>query len=141
MQAEVHREVERMRAAGRAVRLLGYLCKDEAEAEIAAADYLLIPSRIESIPVVFSDAMKLECPVVSMPVGDLPRLIGENDVGVLASDVSATAYARALSSALRMPASACMRQLQACARQFDLPSIARKLAGNQDENARHGQIT
>lgn len=139
LEHEVRGEVERMRNSGRPVRLRGYLDKAEAETEIAAADYLLIPSRIESIPVVFSDAMKLECPVVAMPVGDLTALVSENGVGLLATNVTAAAYARALVMALRVSAAARIPHLQECARQFDLPSIARKLAATQDGRAKQGQ--
>ncbi|MPT43185.1 MAG: glycosyltransferase [Klebsiella sp.] len=70
------------------------MSKPEAEAAIVHADCLLIPSRIESIPVVFSDAMKLGRPVVSMPVGDLPQLVGSG-VGILARQVSSQAFASA----------------------------------------------
>lgn len=59
-------------------------------------DFLLIPSRIESIPVVFSDAMQFGVPVVSMPVGDLPELIDKNGCGILAEECSADSFAKAI---------------------------------------------
>ena len=45
---------------------------------------------------VFSDAMKCGCPVICMPVGDLPRLIEEYQVGVLAVNISARDFADAI---------------------------------------------
>lgn len=138
MQSGVSGRVERIRQCGRPVLLRGYLDKAEAEMAIVSADYLLIPSRIESIPVVFSDAMKLECPVVSMPVGDLPALVSEYHVGLLATGVSAPAYAQALSTALRSSASAYVHNLRKCATQFDLRSIAEKLMAAAHGNAAGG---
>ena len=62
---------------GRPVTVRGYLDKAAAADLISWADYLLLPSRIESIPVVFSDALQLGTPIVASPVGDLPRLNSE----------------------------------------------------------------
>ena len=57
-----------------------------------AADFLVIPSRIESIPVVFSDAIQSGTPVISTPVGDLPQLIKNNHCGVVADEISPHAF-------------------------------------------------
>ncbi|ALN79349.1 glycosyl transferases group 1 family protein [Lysobacter antibioticus] len=54
---------------------------------------------MESIPVVFSDAMKFSIPVISMPVGDLPALIGCG-TGWLAKSVDASAFASAIGASL-----------------------------------------
>ncbi len=86
---------------GRPVTSLGYLNKDEAVELLLWADYILIPSRIESIPVVFSDAMKCRCPVVCMPVGDLPRLIQKYQVGILATKVTAQSFSDAIGEILK----------------------------------------
>lgn len=120
-----------LRAAGRPVELRGYLDKAAAADAIIRADYLLIPSRIESIPVVFSDAMKLDCPVVSMPTGDLSALVAnEPRCGVVASEISAPAFALALSSALSQAPAEFSTGMIARAEQFDLGSGAwRVLAG------------
>jgi len=105
-------------AAGRPLRLSGYLDRGQATVALEEADYLLLPSRIESIPVVFSDAMKLQLPVVSMPVGDLPALITHSHVGVLACRVDAEAFAKALQSALNQPPIHFSAGMAECARQF-----------------------
>lgn len=120
--------VEALRAAGRPVELRGYLDKAAAEDAILRADYLLIPSRIESIPVVFSDAMKLDCPVVSMPTGDLSALVAnEPRCGVLASEISAPAFAAALSSALSQAPALFSSGTRTRAAQFDLRSAAQRV--------------
>lgn len=120
----VRERVAALQAQGRPVEAGRFLAKPEAEAAIARADWVLIPSRIESIPVVFSDAMKLERPVVAMPVGDLPVLLGRHEVGVAAKLVSGPAFAEALATALGVGASAHARGLRACAANFDLAAIA-----------------
>jgi glycosyltransferase involved in cell wall biosynthesis len=126
----VRESVEALRRAGRPVLLGAFLPKDQAEAAIARADWLLIPSRIESVPVVFSDAMKLGRPVVAMPVGDLPRLVDELRCGVVAQAVSAEDYARALASALAAPTARFLPG--AAAARFDLRAIARTLLHEGD---------
>jgi glycosyltransferase involved in cell wall biosynthesis len=99
-------------SSGRPVFNYGYLDKTKAAELLAWADYLIIPSRVESIPVVFSDAMQAQCPVIATPVGDLPRLVKDYKVGILASDVSA----KALADSLR-------KTLQASPRSFQLGLI------------------
>lgn len=64
-----------------AVSIYGYADPTTATAYMKACDALVIPSRIESIPVIFSDAMACHCPVVATRVGDLERLVGEGGVG------------------------------------------------------------
>ena len=97
----VQQQVEIMKKNGRAVSLHGYLNREEAAALLMWADYLLLPSRVESIPVVFSDAMQSDCPLISTPIGDLPRLMREHDIGVLAASVTAVAYTHAIQKALQ----------------------------------------
>ncbi|HZX79757.1 MAG TPA: glycosyltransferase [Lysobacter sp.] len=111
-------------AAGRPVRCDGYLDKMAACEAIAAADYLVIPSRIESIPVVFSDAMKLACPVVCAPAGDLPRLVQEGGVGLCAERVGdPDAFARLLRSALATSPSLFGARIPAMAARFSVERL------------------
>ena len=126
LESSVREAVAGLQRAGRPVLVGAFLSKEQAEAAIARADWLLIPSRIESIPVVFSDAMKLGRPVVSMPVGDLPRLVEELRCGVVAQAVSAEDYARALATAVAAPTELFLLGAEAAAR-FDLRAIARTL--------------
>lgn len=100
LQSTVQAAVAALRARNRPVKIGGFLAKPEAEAAIARSDWVLIPSRIESIPVVFSDAIKLGRPVVATPVGDLPRLLTEHSCGVLSAGVDAKSFAAALRLAL-----------------------------------------
>lgn len=125
----VKQGVAALRAARRPVELRGFLDKAAAEDAILAADYILIPSRIESIPVVFSDAIKLGCPVLASPVGDLPRLVGAAPAcGLLAESVDAGACSALVSRALGEPAERFAEGMANLARQFDLAALARGIA-------------
>lgn len=95
----VHMRCSALQAAGRPLRLSGFLDRSQASAALAEADRLLLPSRIESIPVVLSDAMAYRLPIVSMPVGDLPALLSTG-AGWLSELVSAEAFARAVRASL-----------------------------------------
>ncbi|MGY6555328.1 MAG: glycosyltransferase [Wenzhouxiangella sp.] len=118
-----------LRTLGRPIEVRGYLDKASAEEAISRADYLMIPSRIESIPVVFSDAVKLGCPVLASPVGDLPRLISQSPkCGLVAKRVDPLAWSWLIKSALKAPASEFSRGLTTIARRFDLSAIALKLS-------------
>lgn len=96
LEAAVKAAVVALVAAGRPVRLQGYLDREAATRYIQSADVLLLPSRIESIPVIFSDAMQCGTPLLATPVGDLPQLLARHHCGSLAKAASAGAYAEAL---------------------------------------------
>lgn len=119
--------VAALERAGRPVSVGGYLGKEEAAELLAWADYLLLPSRLESIPVVFSDAMQAGCPVIAMPAGDLPRLMGDNEVGILADEVTAEAFARAMRAALAIPPERFSPGLKEACKMFDVNRTASRL--------------
>lgn len=89
-----------LRALGRPVQDGGFLDRIQAAEALASADRLLLPSRIESIPLIFSDAMHFSVPVIAMPVGDLPGLV-TGGVGHLAARVDAHSYSSAISASLQ----------------------------------------
>ena len=115
-----------LREAGRPVLLGGYLDRMHAAKLLLWADYLLIPSRIESIPVVFSEAMQSGCPVITTPVGDLPALIEEYGVGIMASGLTPDAFSRAIRSALKQPAEDFKGRITLTSKKFDVDEIAFK---------------
>jgi len=61
-----------------------------------ACEALIIPSRIESIPVLYSDALQCGCPVVVTEVGDLGRLVREQGTGLVCPPEDPTALADAI---------------------------------------------
>lgn len=119
----VKEQVRHLQDDSRPVTFGGYLGKEQAAELIGWADYLLLPSRIESIPVIFSDSMKLNTPVIATPAGDLPALIARYQCGITATDITSGNFAIAIQEALNnAPRSfeAAMLQVQA---EFDLPAI------------------
>lgn len=120
-----------LQAAQRPVSLGGYLDTAAAEKQMLCADFMLIPSRIESIPVVFSDAMKVGCPVLACPVGDLPQLVSEGPCGRVARNVSARAYADLLADVLASASAAGYRDgVEAMAGRFSVERIAAGIASS-----------
>jgi glycosyltransferase involved in cell wall biosynthesis len=112
--------------AGRPVSVLGYLDKQHATELLAWADYLIIPSRIESIPVIFSDALQSDCPVISTPVGDLQRLLERYRAGVLAQSATAPAIAVAIRTALASAPLSFASGLHQAQSQFSLPAACER---------------
>jgi glycosyltransferase involved in cell wall biosynthesis len=115
---------EALSSAGRPVTTGGYLDKREAAELIAWADFVLLPSRIESIPVIFSDAMQQGTPVIATPIGDMPRLHERYEFGLLAGAASDTAYAEAIRRAIRQDATDYCGGVERARLDFDLATIA-----------------
>ena len=112
-----------LKETGRPVFLGGYLDRTQAAKLLLWADYLLIPSRIESIPITFSDAMQCMCPVIAAPVGDLPQLIKKYGVGIIASALSSVAFSQAIQHALKSPPKEYEELTRIPSSEFDLNAI------------------
>lgn len=92
-------EIQRRAGQGRlreCVTVHGYADPVTAAAYLKACDALVISSRIESIPLVYSDALQCGCPVVSTDVGDLGQLIRRQGTGVVCSSNSPDELAEAM---------------------------------------------
>lgn len=116
----VRASVAALQARGRPVRLSGFLGREDAILALQEADYLVIPSRIESIPLVFSDALQAGCAVVTTPVGDLPRFFTDAPPGILADSVDALAIAKAIQRALQKKPGLFAEAIALAADQFSL---------------------
>lgn len=123
----VTKGVRRLQAQGRPVTLGGYLGRKEAAELLSWADYLILPSRIESIPVIFSDALQAETPLIATPVGDLPRLLVEARAGILAKETTAGHLVEAIRHALARSPRDFQRGIAALRAQFDIQSTAIRL--------------
>lgn len=138
LEGQVHGSVAELRSAGRPVEVGGYRDLEEARALFDWADYVLIPSRIESIPVVFSDAMQACRPLVCTPVGDLPQLMAKYRVGIAAASTTPAAIAAAIRAALHSDASAHLDGLTRAANDFDIRLTAGGLVRLIFENSEGG---
>lgn len=130
MQAQVYLHCARLIELGRPVEVGGFLDQSAATELLNWTDFELIPSRIESIPVIFSDAMQARRPVIAMPTGDLPALLKEHGCGELATDITATAFASALRKALQSNASEYANGIQSASACFDILQSARRFTRN-----------
>ncbi|HDY75932.1 MAG TPA: glycosyltransferase, partial [Candidatus Marinimicrobia bacterium] len=78
------------------IHLGEYLSTTEVVSYLQACDCLVIPSRIESIPVILSDAIQVDSPVIVTPVGDMAEIVKKFNIGLVASNASALAIKRAM---------------------------------------------
>jgi glycosyltransferase involved in cell wall biosynthesis len=128
LERQVKQECEALAAGGRPVQLQGFLDLDRAAELFDWADFILLPSRIESIPVIFSDAMQARRPLIATPVGDLPRLIAEYGVGMLARAADPEALAIAIRSALNQDPCSLHRGLSRAAADSDVRQTGARIA-------------
>ena len=97
--------------------------------------FLVIPSRIESIPLILSDALQADTPVVASPVGDLPRVLESTECGVLSGAVSPDSLAVALQEALRSEPESFAGGVEEAKKLFDLSTAVDEWL-DRAENAR-----
>ena len=91
-------------------RIAGYLC---------ACDCLVISSRQESLPVIFSDAMQCGSPVIGTDMGDLRHYIEGQKVGLVVPPEDPGALSEAMLKMLQTRKQAWAPACQALAKQFD----------------------
>jgi glycosyltransferase involved in cell wall biosynthesis len=86
---------ERIRRHGLTGQVLCTGFRQDVEALYEAADVLVLPSRRDACPLVLLEAMAARRPVVSTPVGDVPRIIGDR-AGVVVPSADADGLAGAV---------------------------------------------
>lgn len=106
------------------VSLGGYLGQQEAAELFDWTDYILIPSRKESIPVLFSDAVQLSKPIIATPAGDIPSLISKYGVGIVSEDFSPASFAKAISSACQSSPAKYLDGFHTAESDFNIKNIA-----------------
>lgn len=107
----------------RSVHFYGYETVDRVVAMMKACDYLIIPSRIESIPVVLSDAIKCGLPVIVTDVGDMGLIVSKYGIGFVVERPSPDAVAEGIEAAMCTPKSVFANNLQAASSLFDISVI------------------
>jgi glycosyltransferase involved in cell wall biosynthesis len=101
LEAEV-RESVREKKLGDIVEILGPTQADEVALVLRRARGLLVPSRVESLPVVLCDALQMDVPVLVTDVGDMGSLVSDHDAGSVCKP-DAGDLARALVEFARAP--------------------------------------
>ena len=111
------------------IHLGGYAPLETVMAYMSACDRLVIPSRIESIPLIFVDALQMRIPVISTDVGDLGDLVRHMGVGQVVPSENPPALATAMQAALTQPRSEYDHVWAAAQQRFDLKrSVSRCVA-------------
>ncbi len=96
------------------------------------ADFIVIPSRIESIPVILSDALQKKCPIVATNVGDVGTLMTKYQVGYLAQKADPDHLAEVLSHAI-IEKESFIDGMEALYQTFDPQLNAKRFMENLDE--------
>jgi glycosyltransferase involved in cell wall biosynthesis len=78
------------------VRIGGYIGRNDLAAYLRAVRCLIISSRIESIPLILSDAAQAGCPVIATDVGDMGHLVRDYGVGLCVPPESPQALAEGI---------------------------------------------
>lgn len=87
---------QRQPALRDSLRVWGWVSEAELAGLYAATSYVVIPSRRESIPVVLSEALAQEKPLIVTDVGDMGELVRKYRLGRVVPPASPEALARAL---------------------------------------------
>jgi glycosyltransferase involved in cell wall biosynthesis len=111
---------ERIKGYEGHISLGGYADPETAVAYMRACDWLIIPSRIESIPLVLTDALQMRLPVLATNVGDIGDLIGRYSVGKVVPADDPVALAEAMRWAMQRDKAQFEEPLRRGAEEFDL---------------------
>lgn len=83
------------------IRFLGI--RSDVTDLLGAADFFVLPSEMEGLPVSMLEAMKQSLPVIATPVGGVPELITHNLSGLLTPVSDPEALAQTISRVVRDP--------------------------------------
>jgi glycosyltransferase involved in cell wall biosynthesis len=125
MQAALESKV-RANALEHCTTIKGPITAPMLSAYLEAVDYLIIPSRIDSLPVILSDALQKQCPVIVTDVGDTGRVVSEHGAGCVVPPEDPLALAKAIEQTLVQPASY-QRGIETLHRLFNVRDNAMRL--------------
>ena len=104
----------------------GYADAATAVAHLHACHVVVIPSRMESIPIVLSDAVQLGRPVIVTDVGDMGRLLRETPAGLFVPPEDPAALCHAMEEIDRRPRGDLAAACSELAAKFDIQQVARQ---------------
>lgn len=125
-EGELHAQAGRLGLQNDVV-FLGFLDERGMASALSSCDALVIPSRDESIPMIFKEGARFGVPVVATDVGDLRALVSKYDAGIILPPNDASALARAMSEMAHAPREKYRTRLSELAAQFDLARSAERL--------------
>jgi glycosyltransferase involved in cell wall biosynthesis len=86
----------------RVVSIHGTIDALQLARELARTEFLIIPSRIESIPVILSDAVQVGVPLIVSDVGDLGEVVRSAEAGIVVAPEDPSELAAAILDASRL---------------------------------------
>lgn len=108
--------------------------EEKCKAYLKECDYLIIPSRIDSIPIVLSDAMQMECPVVVTDVGDTGSLVSKYKVGLVVPSQNPELLSKAIIKMSKKKRASFKNNCQKLYSIFDLNNVVDKYIEKLKEN-------
>jgi glycosyltransferase involved in cell wall biosynthesis len=120
----VHERASQEDLRGR-VSVGGYTTAEMVVSYLAACDCLVIPSRLESIPVILSDALQMGKPVLASDVGDMGDLLREHPAGLVVPAENPIALAEAMREMATTDRGRFIPHIRALAETFNLVETAR----------------
>ena len=114
------------------VSLNGYIDEENVVAYLKACDALIIPSRLESIPVVLSDALQTESPIVVTDVGDMGYLVRQYQAGIVVRPESPGEMAKAIKNLVLQNGDRFIKGRKSLLGLFELSSIVETFLSNQN---------
>lgn len=99
----LHERVQREPVLSGRVTFTGHLDGERLLSYLFACDCVVIPSRSESMPVVFSEALQARKPLIVTDVGDLGGIVGRYHLGQVVRPDDAEGLGRALESFVAAP--------------------------------------
>lgn len=110
------------------VTLLGWADRHQIDAQLEAADLVIIPSRWEAFGLVALEAMRAAKPIVAFRVGALPEIVEDGVTGVLGNHVSVESLVETARQAMQLDlAKAGQQGLERFKRLYDVKTTHRLL--------------
>lgn len=111
------------------VSFLGWMNRNQIEAELDQADMVAIPSRWEAFGLVAIEAMRAAKPIIAFRIGALPEIVEDNATGVLCDEVSAEKLVEGFQRATRLDLAAVGRAgYERFTRLYDIEQTHRTLS-------------
>jgi glycosyltransferase involved in cell wall biosynthesis len=123
LEAQIRQRAARPDLRGR-VMIGGYADEAVVVSELAASDCVVIPSRMESIPVVFSDALQMGRPLIASDVGDMGTLLRRHPAGLVVPPDDASALCAAMLEMAAQDRGRYTPHIQQLAARFDVTKVA-----------------
>lgn len=102
----------------------GFAGEETVVSYMKAVDCVVIPSRMESIPVILSDALQMQRPVIVSDVGDMGRLLQETPAGHVVPAEDVAALTQAMHAVAAAPSEQYAAHVAQLAARFDIQACA-----------------